>query len=327
MGSENSKAKQDIINKRSYSNSIVAPYLKSICQIGSGEVNGGILVEIKAQPSDYANGNEAAYKVNDSTQDKRERIENTEVWPNSVHGLVHSLYQNGINNLELWGTGTMIGLNLVITAAHNLYNHDLEKEATCVKFYPGLNGKRAHFNEIEVKKFYYPDDFVRKVGNKEDYALLVLNRNIGNETGYFALHLLSNAEIKSKTLNVVGYPQDKIKDKEDFYEMWGMSGKAGDVDEQHISYKITTYNGQSGSGVFYKDEDENKYYVVGVHKKYSRMKEYNQATLLNKKRMEQLQKWSEEANIILPLKSLFSKIICINFEKNYQRFSKEIYLH
>ena len=320
MGDKPSKPRKQI-KEQPFARTIPPPSFKSKCLMvtSSSDINVGSFVEIKAEPSESNDGTEGGYKTNNETEDKRERIENTEAWPNRVHGLVLAEYPNDKNGIELWGTGTLIGPNLVITAAHNIYDHDLEKRAKSVKFIPGLNGKTAPFNKIGVKRFFYPEEFANEPGKKEDFALLILDENIGDKIGYFGMNVLSEAEIKAKVVNITGYPQDKIEEKDEFYEMWGMSGKVEEVDKEHISYKIATYRGQSGSSVYYKEEDENKneneneneneYYVIGVHKKYNQLYDINQATVLNEKRFSQIQDWCKRADVYLPLDGLYVLVI------------------
>ena len=267
---------------------------------GNLDIDDSSLVELDAIPA--ASDAEIEYfKEITIEDDKRKKIAFTERWPNSVHGLVLSQYKN---DLKVWGTGTMIGANLVITAAHNLYCHDLEEEVESVKFIPALNGRRAPFKEIDVIKYYYPEEY-GKNSRREDYALLVLDKNIGEKTGYFGLHILPYNEIMKKVVNITGYPADKCQQKPKNFEMWSMPGRVEKVDEQHIGYKIVTYQGQSGSGVYYKEENEeteDKYYVIGVHIKFNRIAGLNQGTLLNERRYKQIKEWCKQANVLPPPK-------------------------
>ena len=56
-----------------------------------------------------------------------------------LHKSIGALIVRAINGFGK-GTGMLISPNLVLTAAHNLYNSTTGEEHTDFKFYPGQNG-------------------------------------------------------------------------------------------------------------------------------------------------------------------------------------------
>jgi len=60
-----------------------------------------------------------------NAKDGRKKVETPAQWPNSVHGVLAMNFKNQTK----WGTGILIGPNIVLTAGHNLYDHDLQAYA------------------------------------------------------------------------------------------------------------------------------------------------------------------------------------------------------
>ncbi len=224
-----------------------------------------------------------------SAKDGRTKVEKPAKWPNSVHGVVSFKFNGAVH----WGTGTMIGPNVVLTAGHNLYSHKYKAYAENPQFLPGMNGCVLPFGLIEVEQYYVSPRYIKD--EKEDYGILILKEPIGEETGYFGLACLAPEEIKSKQINVTGYPGDKVASQPNIYEMWGMEGEASHIDESqnYIHYLIDTGTGQSGSGVWYQEEEN--YYVCGVHVSGTHF--VNTATLLTRTMYQQIHMWLQKAHL------------------------------
>ena len=81
-----------------------------------------------------------------------------------------------------FGTGFLISGRIVLTAAHNIYDRDSEKEATKLIFVPGINGKQG--KEYKVLKYHYPEEYKMKEERKDaweyDYGVLELEEDLGN---------------------------------------------------------------------------------------------------------------------------------------------------
>lgn len=220
-------------------------------------------------------------------KDGRKRVNKTFDWPYSVHGLV-SLNLNG---QEECGTGTMIGPNIVLTAAHNIYCHKHKVHAKELEFSPGVDGKLFPYGSCKVEKYFVPSEYIEQ--GKEDYGLLILKHPIGEMTGYFGMAILDPKDLKTKVINVTGYPGDKVQNKPNMYEMWTMDGKPSYINDDYISYIIDTFYGQSGSGVWFQEGDQ--YFVAGIHVRSSPHSSLNQATLLTPKRYLQIREWIAES--------------------------------
>jgi V8-like Glu-specific endopeptidase len=79
------------------------------------------------------------------TNDGRKMVEKTFEFPASVHGVVR--IDTGDGKTEQWGTGILIGPNMVLTAAHNLYSASElpKKKFPKFTFIAGASGKDAPF--------------------------------------------------------------------------------------------------------------------------------------------------------------------------------------
>jgi len=234
--------------------------------------------------------------------DLRKQVLRTDEWPHSVHGVVSMSFPK--EKLPCWGTGTLIGPNIVLTAGHNLYDFKKKVYAKLksLQFLPGMNGQLLPFGFTTVKKYFVSPDYIKE--GREDYGILILKESIGDMTGYFGLACLKSEEIKKKKINITGYPGDKVKQKPKMFEMWGMEGSVSDIDtvQGHIHYMIDTYGGQSGSGIWYKEG--NDFIVCGVHVLGCGI--VNKGTLLTRRNYQQIHSWINQAT----LKEELSLVIC-----------------
>ena len=236
------------------------------------------------------------------TNDQRIRYQFTNTFPRSVHGVIKIETSNA--NECFWGTGIMIGPELVLTAAHNLYDDQKphRKKYSRISFYPAMNEDEAPFGKFDVDEFYVPASYIlhQREGDdgiaSDDYGLLVLKHPIGEKTGFFGLHVADQELLKGKEIQIIGYPGDKVKEKPETYEQWGMKGTVLEVDEDRylLHYDLMTSPGQDGSGVFY-EKNQDQFYVVGLHVGVSTSKGLGTAIWMTKERLQTLQGWIKTA--------------------------------
>lgn len=197
---------------------------------------------------------------------ERVQISPPDRFPFSAIGIVR--YYREETQEIFWGTGTLIGPNIVLTAAYNLFDLRTNKYHTKVEFVllenPGLK-------TFEIESCYVPEQWRNaNTENGDDmifnFGVVVLKEPIGKSVGYLGLHVSeTSAPLKWKKFNLVGYPKDKVAEKENCYELWGgTSSVAFDSSQNMLLYDIQTDLGQGGAALYYEN-DKGEYYVVGLH--------------------------------------------------------------
>ena len=239
-----------------------------------------------------------------STKDTIQRYKNTCSFPQSVHGVI--IVKQTEDGTPMWGSGVLIGTNIVLTAAYNIYDDEkpIKKRYPCIKFIPGANGDEAPFGEIEVDQVFAPEDFINHKeiddengGNAADYALLYLRKPIGCVAGYFGLHAVLPSERKLldvDEVSIVGYPAHEIvNENKAKFEQWGEKGIIIGFDEKreliHCKNNLKSA-GLTGGAVFYEDTHrKNQFYVIGIYLGN------NSVCWITKEKFNKLSMWITEA--------------------------------
>jgi Ran GTPase-activating protein 1 len=215
-----------------------------------------------------------------------ERVDSTTTWPHSVQGRLVAR----VGKRRLLGSGTIIGPQLVLTCAHNVYSRDtgiaLDKKK--ISFYPGMNGLLVPFGVHKVIEAYYPEEY--KDNENEDYALLVLDNRIGDYTGYFGIQQYNRESLSNIQAKIYGYPALKTGQREYDHYLWGMEGPFQLNEYDMIDHTIDTSGGQSGSAIYL--EEDNKYHIIGVHVKT--MNTSSQGVYLNEARIDRIKGWIKD---------------------------------
>lgn len=260
-------------------------HLESIRPIPSTDPHPKTLL-ISGEPS-LTSAEESVLMSINPDLDGREKVQNSEKWPYSVHGRLYFEH----NGKEFLGSGTVIGSRFVLTAAHNVYRRRFKQEVNknSMKFLPSMSGSHCPYGEFRVIEYFYPAEF--KISGEEDLALLVLDRDIADYTGCYGLRVRNEAEIQRKTVCVYGYPTHIRNQGSNMHHLWGMEGPFK-IDEfnKFIYYEIDTSAGQNGSGVYYVEN--NDYIVLGVHVLNQKDGSLtNKATYLSESRVKRIEYW------------------------------------
>ncbi len=218
-----------------------------------------------------------------------------------MHGLVISSFQNGI--IRKRGTGTLISENSFLTAAHCLYHFDHADHkfhaAETVYFIPGgmqrhsLNSRNPFsVQALETNGYLVPEEYLNKDDNY-DFGIVKLPMDLGLKAGYASVVVLEDEILEQSRVSISGYPGHKgvistFFDKP-VYDMYTMSGPITSVKKQKFYYGIDTSGGQSGSGVWIREEDDT-ISCYGIHVTGSK-EEGNGAVRVTSDNFEMIKRW------------------------------------
>ena len=236
----------------------------------------------------------------ETSEDSRVKIPEEKVssFPYNAIGLLKVTYPH---DTVSYRTGILISKNIVLTAGHNLFDQrinpnypsELLESPINIEFYPGLTNNQSNFKKYEHKNFYVNKKHIRK----EDYGIIVLKEPVEENIGHFELKIFDEKNDMNNLCYNCGYPLNKTTGDNNVFYQYEDKGKIYKIeDNDAIVSGIKSSYGQSGAGLFfYKD---NKYYVIGVHVASTFDDKLFYATMINKKRFDQIQKWIKEDNII-----------------------------
>jgi glutamyl endopeptidase len=173
-----------------------------------------------------------------------------------------------------FGTGFLIGPKSVLTAAHVIVNPSKNKRARRIRVIPGRNGTTAPYGYF-VSDFgdcKVPDRWLRHGDNQpdaaaSDFAIIPIPDDFKTEgkptaerLGYFGLKCFKETDVASKAemlfVNNAGYP---------YGTLWYNAGRVRKMEKTYVEYMVDTEGGQSGSPVYFFDEEKNQRFVIAVH--------------------------------------------------------------
>jgi V8-like Glu-specific endopeptidase len=164
------------------------------------------------------------------------------------------------------GTAFLVGPNIALTVAHNVIgdpdNTGTLSFANQYELYFGFESSDEFNSDYEyfalASKTYFHINYLSTHSSSfsYDWALLELDRNIGNEIGWY--HLIPNWYVINHDVYTWGYPGDKTPNN----TMWEAQGNCISLNGGCINATTTVAGGQSGSPLFI--DESNEFFVCGV---------------------------------------------------------------
>lgn len=188
-----------------------------------------------------------------SSGDDRVEVDNTRLAP---WRWICSLIITAADGSQWVGSGWLAGPSTIITAGHCVYIHGRGGWAERVDVYPGRHGTSTtlSFSSSDLRSV---EGWTQGQTEECDYGAVILPRPASG-FGFFGFQSMTDADLRMLTVNVFGYPADKTPGT-----LWGHTRVLEQVQPRMLVYDISTFGGQSGCPVYFKDGDRR--YVVGIH--------------------------------------------------------------
>ncbi len=188
-------------------------------------------------------------------------------------------------------TATMISRNVILTAAHCVYNKYYSGWAKSARFFPAYDHGESVFSSAYVQQMNLPAQYLRKSGTDGstipwkaipfDFAVMVLDTPLGESTGWLNLKKLNS--FTGKFVSIAGYPGD-LENAEALFGSFGfILGSMSQYSNLILKHRIDTYKGQSGAALL---AGKNKIVGVVSADDYS----YNYAVGLDEARIKYIKK-------------------------------------
>lgn len=165
-----------------------------------------------------------------------------------------------VDGVEYRGTGFMVKPNVMLTAGHNIYDHDANKY--CDKVYVvDKNGDLYQVYDAQIAPQFMLDS-----SDKYDWAVAKVAVKPG-ETGHYMkfkrMDERTSPDVTGKEGEVAGFPAEvRDVDTTDMYTEMGKITSYVEA-EKLLNYSIDTSGGNSGSPLIYCIDGTP--YAIGIH--------------------------------------------------------------
>ncbi|MES1023146.1 trypsin-like serine protease [Gloeocapsa sp. BRSZ] len=212
--------------------------------------------------------------------DDRVLITNTTAYPWRT---ITKLFMTFPSGKKFVCSGTLIAAKYVLTAGHCIHNSSEGGWANKVEVVPGLSGTYKPYGSAFAAYMRSYTAWTSSQNPNYDFALITLNKNIGNTTGWLGYAYYPS--INGITANLAGYPGDRNSGLGLYYHY----GPVMSSTSQRLFYSIDTAGGQSGSGVYRRINSDR--YVFAVHTNGSGGTLYNSGARIDSQKFNDIKRW------------------------------------
>jgi V8-like Glu-specific endopeptidase len=217
--------------------------------------------------------------------DQRQRVTPTTSFPVAARSRLAMTFPDGYS---ADCSGHLVGNKYALTAGHCVHSQDHGGWATSISVFPGQDGNSKPFGGGVAVNIRSTVGWVDDEDDDVDYALLTLDKKLGDTIGWFGLAYLGDDTLDNEpNVTLAGYPADKP-----WGTQWSESGPIVDYSDDHLFYNIDSFGGDSGAGLGII-LNTNRHYVTGVHHGtgYYWLSEYNMAVRITSARFNQIEGW------------------------------------
>lgn len=165
------------------------------------------------------------------------------------------------------GSGILLSKNIVLTAAHCIYDKDRGGWANYVKVVPGYKNGTEPFGHAYAQDVYTWKGWTEHTNLEWDMGIVFINKCLGLQAGSFGYGTYNDSFFTSNNFHNYSYPSSSPYNGSTMYYRHGVFDQ---VSQNILYFNNLSYGGQSGSGFYYIDVNGNRCtYAVLSHSTYS----------------------------------------------------------